>query len=223
MANRPRSLSTGDAMRIRSLFPRTGLIQPQRQPLQPERVREAIEAFISSLPKLSEHDLISFNEAESSCPICLNQFRTIVTEEEMALAMDSPATPVQALGVTKLHGCGHIFCRKDILNWLDQGRNTCPSCRHPLIPNLPADTHPFDMLPDLENIPDGIIQGVGSLPLTPEQAASLRSAIILLTEGDGMEHFAFPEPAFHAARGNQPTPHEREREEDRSAFIGMYS
>lgn len=32
----------------------------------------------------------------------------------MALAMDSPATPVHLLGVTKLAGCGHIFCRKEL-------------------------------------------------------------------------------------------------------------
>ena len=38
----------------------------------------------------------------------------LVTEEEMALAMDSPATPVQSLGVTKLETCGHIFCRKEL-------------------------------------------------------------------------------------------------------------
>lgn len=51
---------------------------------------------------------------DSSCPICLNSLLTIVTEEEMALAMDSPATPVQSLGVTKLETCGHIFCRKEL-------------------------------------------------------------------------------------------------------------
>ncbi|GJE97163.1 RING domain-containing protein [Phanerochaete sordida] len=218
MANRPRSLSTGDVMRIRSLFPRTGLAQPQIQALQADRVREAVDAFVSSLPRLSEQDLISLNEAESSCPICLNQFHTIATEEEMALAMDSPATPVQALGVTKLHDCGHIFCRKDIINWLDQGRNSCPSCRHALVPGLPARLHVLGEpdLEDLQALEHGVIQAAGALPLTPEQASSLRSAIMLLTEGDGIEHFAPPDAA------PQPDEHERERE-DRSAFVGMYS
>ena len=39
----------------------------------------------------------------------------IVAEEEMALAMDSPAhAPPEELGVTRLDGCGHIFCRKEL-------------------------------------------------------------------------------------------------------------
>ena len=32
----------------------------------------------------------------------------------MALAMDSPAAPIHLLGVTKLPGCSHIYCRKEL-------------------------------------------------------------------------------------------------------------
>lgn len=40
---------------------------------------------------------------------------TIVTEEEMALAMDSPAHAIEELGVTRLSAtCGHLFCRKEL-------------------------------------------------------------------------------------------------------------
>ena len=38
----------------------------------------------------------------------------ILSEEEMALAMDSPAYAAEELGVTKLDKtCGHVFCRKE--------------------------------------------------------------------------------------------------------------
>ena len=43
-------------------------------------------------------------------------YLTILTEEEMALAMDSPAHPSEELGVTKLSQpwqCGHLFCRRE--------------------------------------------------------------------------------------------------------------
>lgn len=32
----------------------------------------------------------------------------------MALALDSPAHPVEELGVTKLAQCGHLFCIKEL-------------------------------------------------------------------------------------------------------------
>lgn len=67
--------------------------------------------------------LISY--ADSSCPICLTPFTTIITEEEMALAMDSPAHPIEELGVTRLTAtCGHVFCRKEL--------SVVPSARTPV-------------------------------------------------------------------------------------------
>ncbi|KAF8558929.1 hypothetical protein OG21DRAFT_1503887 [Imleria badia] len=49
------------------------------------------------------------------CPICFNTFLATLAEEEVARAMDSPAHPVDELGVTKLQNtCGHIFCRKEL-------------------------------------------------------------------------------------------------------------
>lgn len=54
--------------------------------------------------------------ADNACPICIVPFLALITEEEMARAMDSPAQPVEELGVTRLAGdgrCGHVFCRKE--------------------------------------------------------------------------------------------------------------
>jgi hypothetical protein len=52
---------------------------------------------------------------DASCPICFTQLLAILTEEEIAIAMDSPAHPIDELGVTRLKDtCGHVFCRKEL-------------------------------------------------------------------------------------------------------------
>lgn len=52
---------------------------------------------------------------DAVCPICYNTFLAILAEEETAKAMDSPAHPIEELGVTKLaRTCGHLFCRKEL-------------------------------------------------------------------------------------------------------------
>lgn len=89
-----------------------------------------IQELITSLPKISETELKDLGHSESVCPICFNTFLAILAEEEMALVMDSPAHPVEELGVTRLHEtCGHIFCRRDITKWIRDGRKSCPTCR----------------------------------------------------------------------------------------------
>ena len=53
---------------------------------------------------------------DSLCPICLTPYNVILSEEELALAMDSPAHPIEELGVAKLAQswqCGHLFCRRE--------------------------------------------------------------------------------------------------------------
>ena len=91
------------------------------------------------------------------------------------------------------------------------------------MPNLPTDASPFDLdedFTDLHALEDGVIQAAGSIPLTPEQASSIRSAIMLLTEGDGVGHFTMPEAM--SGRHDQPVGG-GVREDDRHAFGGMYS
>jgi hypothetical protein len=52
---------------------------------------------------------------DSSCSICLNTFLACIAEEETAYVMDSPAQPVEDLGVTRLADtCEHVFCRKEL-------------------------------------------------------------------------------------------------------------
>jgi len=64
--------------------------------------RDRIEAFLQSLPVLDkDSDLV----LEDSCPICLMPFTSIFAE-------DCSAEP-EIAGVTKLTGCGHMFCRRE--------------------------------------------------------------------------------------------------------------
>ncbi|KAG2135874.1 uncharacterized protein EDB93DRAFT_1170041 [Suillus bovinus] len=94
------------------------------------------QELITSLPKISETELKDLGHSESVCPICFNTFLAILAEEEMALAMDSPAHPIEELGVTRLHEtCGHMFCRRDITKWIRDGRESCPTCRRAFLTN----------------------------------------------------------------------------------------
>lgn len=63
--------------------------------------QERIERFLESLPVLDKDSV----GLEDSCPICLMPFTSIFAE-------DCSAEPEMA-GVTKLTGCGHIFCRRE--------------------------------------------------------------------------------------------------------------
>ena len=78
------------------------------------RATRKLKELAEGLPRLTERDLAAAGEADSQCPICLTPFAAILAEEEMALAMDTPAHPVEQLGVTRFKDtCGHIFCRKE--------------------------------------------------------------------------------------------------------------
>lgn len=62
---------------------------------------QRIERAVQKLPTLLARDV----PREDSCPICLVQFSSILSEE-------IPPPPNKELaGVTKLVGCGHVFCR----------------------------------------------------------------------------------------------------------------
>ena len=69
----------------------------------------------------------------------------------------------------------------------------------------------------------------GLVPLTPEQVASLRSAIMLLQQGDGLEDLEFALPGAGPMQAGDPvdpvhddSAHEPEHD-DRDSFGGMYS
>jgi len=35
----------------------------------------------------------------------------------------------EVFGVVKLAGCGHVFCRRDVIEWVDSAHGSCPACR----------------------------------------------------------------------------------------------
>lgn len=77
--------------------------------LIPLTTEERISRAIAKLPVLSAKDV----PLEDSCPICLMQFSAILdglAQNEGSLVGVTP-NPVKLCGVTKLDGCGHIFCR----------------------------------------------------------------------------------------------------------------
>ncbi|KAG6336602.1 hypothetical protein ID866_2478 [Astraeus odoratus] len=93
-----------------------------------------MQKLFRELPKITEADLIAEGKHDAICPICYNAFLAVLAEEETAHAMDSPAHPIDELGVTKLQKtCGHMFCRKDIMRWISEGHDSCPNCRTPLL------------------------------------------------------------------------------------------
>ncbi|KAJ7937098.1 hypothetical protein B0H13DRAFT_2648995 [Mycena leptocephala] len=73
-------------------------------------VEDSISAFINSLPVLSKDDL----DTDDSCPICLTSFYDILAADDEC-------------GVTRLN-C-HIFCRKDLVEWIRNLHGSCPTCR----------------------------------------------------------------------------------------------
>ncbi|KAI0268234.1 hypothetical protein BC834DRAFT_868516 [Gloeopeniophorella convolvens] len=84
---------------------------PVANRLTGQQIKDAIE----SLPYLTEADLERLGHHDSTCSICMNTLLASIAEEELARAMDSPAHPVELLGVTRLaKTCGHTFCRKEL-------------------------------------------------------------------------------------------------------------
>ncbi|KAI0322456.1 hypothetical protein OF83DRAFT_1049157 [Amylostereum chailletii] len=102
---------------------------PQAAVLDP-----AVAFALSKLPSLTREDIPHVDDA---CPICLLTFRSL---------LDSPPTSSLAGGsssggVTRVEGCGHIFCIEDLSEWIRGRHGTCPTCRHPFLPELkPVDS-----------------------------------------------------------------------------------
>ncbi|KAH9854665.1 hypothetical protein C2E23DRAFT_817446 [Lenzites betulinus] len=186
--------------------------------LERTRQREArLDAFASSLPKVTERELITLGHSDSTCPICLTSLLALLAEEEMALAMDSPAHPVEELGVTKLaQTCGHIFCRKDIHGWLYQGNTTCPTCRRPFITpaHEEAGTRGDDSPAVQMALYDDLISAALAAPSQFDENHPLFGNLPGLMRGAQQD-------------AERPADDQREAhfdyDDDRSAFSGMYS
>ncbi|THV08608.1 hypothetical protein K435DRAFT_833028 [Dendrothele bispora CBS 962.96] len=82
---------------------------------------QVVQQFLESLPVLSKSEI----PQQESCPICLVPFEDVLND---ATIDDSVS------GVTKLDTtCGHVFCRKDIVEWVRGMHGSCPFCRQPFL------------------------------------------------------------------------------------------
>jgi len=80
---------------------------------------ERIKAVLASLPVIGKEGV----DLEEPCPICLLSFEGVFKEEEERLSGKERAEKNEGEGqeedwedvggVTKLVGCGHVFCRKE--------------------------------------------------------------------------------------------------------------
>lgn len=77
----------------------------------PITAQDRIRFTICNLPTLSTNDI----RPDDSCPICLNSFASVLSEEEAEVNSTEGylRETDSELGVTQLMGCGHLFCRKE--------------------------------------------------------------------------------------------------------------
>ncbi|KAI0335922.1 hypothetical protein GY45DRAFT_1267407 [Cubamyces sp. BRFM 1775] len=217
--NRVRRWSTADAFSIMRNDPQ-GVDSTRSEfmrMLDDTRQREArLVDFANALPRLTESQLAALGQSDSTCPICLTSLRALMAEEETAIAMDSPAHPIEQLGVTRLsETCGHIFCRKDIREWLFQGKTTCPTCRRPFI-DFPQE--------QLDEATGRATEMLATFLWSPEMASQVmesirpRLAMILGEEPPSPEEARGP--STQAVHNPQS---EAEDGDDRNEFSSMYS
>ncbi len=75
--------------------------------LVPLTVEQRIRRAVEKLPTLSPDHV----PLQDSCPICLMTFSSIVDGSAQNEGSLAESSHVQLSGVTKLEGCGHVFCR----------------------------------------------------------------------------------------------------------------
>lgn len=178
--------------------------------LSPQEVDDLLEG----LPRLTEEQVDKLGHKESVCPICFNALLSILSEEETAIAMDSPAHPIEELGVTRLAAdwqCGHIFCRRDISKWIRDGHDSCPACRGKLIKTSENTTEARS--PDSPT-PAGDEGGDEPLSIDEDPLAMFEG----FTMTPGIQNLA--RAFFTSVSASSPRD---SADDDRHEFAGMYS
>ncbi|KAJ7507756.1 hypothetical protein B0H11DRAFT_2218577 [Mycena galericulata] len=167
------------------------------------------QKLVADLPRLTEEQVRDLGHHDSLCPICFTPFIAILAEEETALAMDSPAYPVEELGVTKLAEtwqCGHLFCRRDIAKWIHGQHGSCPMCRRSLVESSSGPNNTEDPITSPEDA-----ELLAQIRSYMEELHTNGAVAYVDHEGDFR---GFGEPLYTPAGGY---------DDDRSEFSGMYS
>ncbi|KAF9452506.1 hypothetical protein P691DRAFT_223682 [Macrolepiota fuliginosa MF-IS2] len=76
----------------------------------PDRVKQ----FIQNLPLLPKDQI----PVEDNCPICLVPFIEILNDPDESTADGPEGENCGEKGITRLEVCGHIFCRRDLAEWI---------------------------------------------------------------------------------------------------------
>ncbi|CAL1701092.1 unnamed protein product [Somion occarium] len=156
--------------------------------VMPMTTLQRIAQAIHKLPTLNSDEV----PAEDSCPICLMSFSSICSGSlQNEGTLDICGRTVQLRGVTKLEGCGHVFCRVDLIEWIRGRHGTCPACRHTFLDVKPLSESDYgssdgDYVPgeeDEEDDEDGFLDYEA---FTEEE------------EMDAFEDFHFHSRYFHA-------------------------
>ncbi|KAJ2931582.1 hypothetical protein H1R20_g5435, partial [Candolleomyces eurysporus] len=118
--------------------------------------RAFLEDIIRGLPTVTKDEV----EPEDVCGICLIAFESLLQEEADELKRIEEGSKREEeedrelqLGLTKVE-CGHIFCRKDLTEWIKGFHGSCPACRHVFIDISPPDDTDDESSDGGEYIPD---------------------------------------------------------------------
>ncbi|KIY73766.1 hypothetical protein CYLTODRAFT_416787 [Cylindrobasidium torrendii FP15055 ss-10] len=207
---------------------------------------DQIEELTNGLHRVTEGQLTELGQQDSICAICLTPFLALLSEEEVAVAMDSPAHPLEELGVARLSKdwqCGHLFCRRDISRWIRESHDSCPTCRRALLERsstsgstAPTPFPTREVPPvNVQNLPQELREAIshlneqfpgvfsdvfqtGGTEAVAETPVQPRPADMhLLSPVDLSELSAFMQ--FGASHGSRARP----RDDDRNEYAGMYS
>ena len=109
--------------------PLVDLIEPSdRHPSihpHPSQTTTMSSPLPKSLAQLLRDSTLSEDERvrHYSCDICLGAYRNVLDDENIAPASDKPVRLP----------CGHIFGSACIASWVNDGNNSCPTCRSKIL------------------------------------------------------------------------------------------
>ncbi|EPT00189.1 hypothetical protein FOMPIDRAFT_1023943, partial [Fomitopsis schrenkii] len=90
----------------------------------------AVDNVMADLPAVGQEDI----EPDDLCAICRGSLKDVSAGIE---ASTGEPISVAERGVTKLPGCGHVYCRACLSEWVRRGNGTCPLCNRWFIDALP--------------------------------------------------------------------------------------
>ncbi|KAF6762653.1 hypothetical protein DFP72DRAFT_1060900 [Ephemerocybe angulata] len=91
---------------------------------------QRVQALLADLAQVEEKRLTELGHKDGSCSICLQPFLSVLAEQEMAEAMDSPAYANHELGVCQLDQKYQLTgVHFSLVKWIQEGKDSCPMCR----------------------------------------------------------------------------------------------